>query len=269
MIKITIGYAIIYWNIMSLYWRRNMNKCKMIGIIIGMTGILTMNSVQALGEVRMDKIDTLETSVFIKQDEKEFHEMIRRIIELKESGFSVDEVIVLMDRENGKAVEEFKVPVFKSFSLTDKIQTGYEQWSRLTSREKWLIVTSPFKAIETFEISKKAFGYTEKEFGYNGLGDRSDAFRHATWNALLCKYIDKEWAEDITTAHEEKSEEELNRTASDGNTERQHRNMDLHNNEQGRLCWYYSDSEDSTSDETLINRVINKLNGGELIILNQ
>ena len=72
---------------------------------------------------------------------------------------------------------------------------------------------------------------TEAKFGTNGLGNRSDAFRHGIWNAEMTVLIGKERAELFATAHEDK---DVTGTESDGYPKTAHRDMDLHNNEVGR-----------------------------------
>ena len=72
---------------------------------------------------------------------------------------------------------------------------------------------------------------TDRKFGYSGLGDRSDAFRHGIWNAEMTVLIGKEKAELFATAHEDK---DVTGKESDGYPKTAHRDMDLHNNEVGR-----------------------------------
>ena len=72
---------------------------------------------------------------------------------------------------------------------------------------------------------------TERKFGHNGLGDRSDAFRHGIWNAEMTILIGAEKAELFATAHEDK---DASGVESDGHTKLEHKNMDLHNNSVGR-----------------------------------
>lgn len=54
------------------------------------------------------------------------------------------------------------------------------------------------------EAKNIATSQTEAKFGFNGLGDRSDAFRHGIWNAEMTVLIGKEKAELFATAHEDK-----------------------------------------------------------------
>lgn len=132
-------------------------------------------------------------------------------------------------------------------------------WNSLNTYEKLLVATNPTKAYITSLTKEKAFSYTNSEFWYNWLGDKSDAFRHAIWNALMCKYIDKAWAIAFSTAHEQKSAEELKKIASDWNIESKHQKMDLHNNNEWRDSWFWNDSILYTTDSTLITRIKSKM----------
>lgn len=76
-----------------------------------------------------------------------------------------------------------------------------------------------------------ALEQTELKFGNNGLGDRSDAFRHGLWNAEMVVMIGSEKAELFATAHEDK---DMIGTEADGHTKLEHKEMDLHNNNVGR-----------------------------------
>lgn len=104
-------------------------------------------------------------------------------------------------------------------------------------------------------MTDSAYDITNKQFGYNGLGDKSDGFRHGIWNALLTRDITRSWAEAYTTAHESgKSAKQLEKKAKDGYKEKYHRNMDLHNNAIGRdvVKWY--DTGLNVSDTELVKR---------------
>ncbi len=94
-------------------------------------------------------------------------------------------------------------PSIHSYSSSS---SGYEvvknAWLQINNYEKVLVVSNPGKAYITDLTKHKAYSYT---IGYNGLGDISDAFRHAIWNALMSKYISESWAYQFATAHEMKS----------------------------------------------------------------
>ena len=104
-------------------------------------------------------------------------------------------------------------------------------WNVLTDSEKKLCIRYPFDAVKVNKAKNIATSQTEAKFGTNGLGNRSDAFRHGIWNAEMTVLIGKERAELFATAHEDK---DVTGTESDGYPKTAHRDMDLHNNEVGR-----------------------------------
>lgn len=106
-----------------------------------------------------------------------------------------------------------------------------EIWNMLTDSEKKLCICYPFDALKVNKAKNIAFAQTEVKFGINGLGDRSDAFRHGIWNAEMTVLIGKEKAELFATAHEDNL---VTGNESDGYPKTLHRDMDLHNNEVGR-----------------------------------
>ncbi len=129
-------------------------------------------------------------------------------------------------------------------------------WNVLTDSEKKLCIRYPFDALKVNTAKNIATSQTEAKFGFNGLGDRSDAFRHGIWNAEMTILIGKEKAELFATAHEDK---DVTGYESDGYPKTAHRDMDLHNNELGRHIGAEnaSVSEDEMAD--IIYREINSL----------
>lgn len=121
------------------------------------------------------------------------------------------------------------------------MSTLYNQWSKLTTAEKLLIAAHPVDAVYLRGSKDTAFEETAKRFGVNGRNDRSDAFRHCFWSALLARdigYLDA-WA--FTTAHE-----------SDPGNPAGEKKMDLHNNSVGLKIgsdyYFFSDSDDELSN---------------------
>lgn len=104
-------------------------------------------------------------------------------------------------------------------------------WNALTDSEKKLCIRYSFDALKVNTAKNIATSQTEAKFGSNGLGDRSDAFRHGIWNAEMAVLIGKEKAELFATAHEDK---DVTGNESDGYPKVAHKEMDLHNNEVGR-----------------------------------
>lgn len=120
-------------------------------------------------------------------------------------------------------------------------------WNVLTDSEKKLCIRYPFDALKVNTAKNIATSQTAAKFGSNGLGDRSDAFRHGIWNAEMTVLIGKEKAELFATAHEDK---DVTGNESDGYPKEAHRDMDLHNNEVGRAIGETNSgsSEDEMAD---------------------
>jgi hypothetical protein len=151
----------------------------------------------------------------------------------------------------------------ENFASPMYIEVVKDTWTSLNIYEKYLVVNNPANAYITSLTKDKAWDYTKQHFGKNGLGDKSDAFRHAIWNALMSKYVSEAWAYLFATAHENKSADELKQVAQDGNLESAHQVMDLHNNKEGRACWKWNDTIALTSDNELILRVKARMKQGK------
>ncbi|MFD4705072.1 DUF6973 domain-containing protein [Gottfriedia sp. NPDC058432] len=212
-------------------------------------------------------LNKLSTNIYfkaldIKQEEIEMYIEIEDYIKENEKD-SIVETIQYFDKKFGNE------PTTIGITANAAYKEIYSEWTKLNTKEKVLVASNPKAAALTKTTQSKAFEYTRNKFSYNGLGDKSDAFRHAIWNALMCRYVDKSWAYLYATAHEDKSSAELKKKAADGYLESQHRNMDLHNNQKGRDCWYWNSGILWTSNDTLISRVNKKLNNGELTWLHK
>ena len=238
---------------------------------------------EAVDELVVSDLDDLEKQSFVNPEtDEEFKtvEEVEQYIETKgynnnENDYNIYEVVEKIKGEDDCELDELIVKVDKRvsgedgennwiFGQTVKASSLYKetkkQWNALTTKEKVLIALEPKKALMTKELADLAYSMTNKEFGYNGLGDKSDGFRHGTWNALLTRDISRAWAELYTTAHESgKSNEQLERRAVDNFKEKDHRKMDLHNNAEGRdvIKWY--DTILNVSNSDLKRRVKRKL----------
>lgn len=82
----------------------------------------------------------------------------------------------------------------------------------LNKEEFKLILRNPRFAKGTKKASEEAKDLTIQYMGHDGWMDKSDAFRHALWNALIVKHIGEKcntkaaatsWAKKFTDAHEE------------------------------------------------------------------
>ncbi len=152
------------------------------------------------------------------------------LISVEQGDFkSMIEQILSIEKEHPDfTVEE----VFEVMNIRSKeIRSIGDIWNTLTDSEKKLCIRYPFDALKVNTAKNIATSQTELKFGYNGLGNRSDAFRHGIWNAEMTVLIGKEKAELFATAHEDK---DVTGNESDGYPKTAHRDMDLHNNEIGR-----------------------------------
>ena len=127
----------------------------------------------------------------------------------------IEVVLDIKEANPGKSEQEIFEIVSKSLENERKETRGISDiWNALTEAEKKLLIRYPLDALKV-----------------NGLGDRSDAFRHGIWNAEMTILIGAEKAELFATAHEEK---DTTGVEPDGHTKVEHKNMDLHNNNVGR-----------------------------------
>lgn len=133
-------------------------------------------------------------------------------------------------KEQEPEISEEKLLKKVEFAL-QKQRGILDTWKALTDSEKKLVIRYPFDALKVNKAKDIAQSQTENKFGYNGLGDKSDAYRHGIWNAEMTVLIGSEKAELFATAHEDK---DTTGTESDGFAKAMHKNMDLHNNAIGR-----------------------------------
>lgn len=143
----------------------------------------------------------------------------------------------------------------ENFSLA--IDEDYDV--QLTPEEKRLIKMYPAQAILIKENKDRAIEETRLRFGSNGLNDKSDAFRHAFFNAINERDCGKDpnsresIAKMFSDAHESEVPPELI-------LEKQ---MDLFNNAVGHDIGNVM-FPIFTSDASLSEATMNKLSGGEL-----
>lgn len=152
-------------------------------------------------------------------DEEDWQFLIQEIEKIKEENPNISEEEIV------KMVEKCIV------TRSDEMKGISDIWNILTESEKKLCVRYPFDALKVNKARNTATIQTEAKFGYSGLGDKSDAFRHGIWNAEMVILIGKEKAELFATAHEDK---DISGIENDGFSKEEHKNMDLHNNEVGR-----------------------------------
>ena len=78
----------------------------------------------------------------------------------------------------------------------------YDQFKQLTPQEQNYLKAHPHHAFSIKQSKETAFEETKRRFGFNGRNDKSDAFRHCFWSALLAREIGYTNALQFTTAHE-------------------------------------------------------------------
>lgn len=172
-------------------------------------------------------------------DQDALEELVRNIDQIKKdnAGLSEDEIINLIEKSR-KATSKSIIDI----------------WNSLTESEKKLVIRYPFAALDVNTAKNIATTQTERMFGYNGLGDRSDAFRHGIWNAEMTILIGKEKAELFATAHEDK---DVTGNESDGYPKVAHKEMDLHNNIVGRDI---GESNNTLSQDQMAQYIFDNIN---------
>lgn len=171
----------------------------------------------AMGSNCIVYAETLKEDITFKNDE--FEIFVNEIVKIKESNHELSE-------------QEIEEIIDKKVSLNRRSTNNpFEIWGALTNSEKKLVIKYPLAALDVNKAKNVAIEMTMVKFESNGLGSRSDAFRHGLWNAVMTKSIGREKAELFATAHEDKSVEG---DEADGYAKILHKEMDLHNNEVGR-----------------------------------
>lgn len=144
----------------------------------------------------------------------------------------VEQILSIKQQHPEWSIQQIKEFVDESCRIEENSRGNIADiWSVLTDSEKKLVIRYPFDALKVNKAKNIATDQTINKFGSNGLGDRSDAFRHGIWNAEMTILIGEKKAELFATAHEDK---DLSGIELDGYLKVEHKNMDLHNNEIGR-----------------------------------
>lgn len=124
----------------------------------------------------------------------------------------------------------------------------YDQFQNLTENEKVYFLKHPHHTVTIKDSKERAFSETKKVFGRNGRNDRSDAFRHCYWSALLSKELGYLNALEFTTAHE-----------SSPLNDKSEKKMDLFNNSVGLKIGQNKESSLTISEQCLAALKGNKL----------
>ncbi len=125
----------------------------------------------------------------------------------------------------------------------------------INAQEKLLVLFFPLQALTIFQNKEPAMNETINKFDYNGINDKSDAFRHAFFNAMNARDVGLVYSKLFSDAHESDVPENLALEVQ----------MDLHNNSVGIQIG--SDSSLFTPNETLSNLVYDELISGNLVYL--
>ncbi len=118
--------------------------------------------------------------------------------------------------------------------------TYYEQYQKLTPKEQEYLRNNPHHVMLLKEAREAAFAETVRRFRRNGHNDKSDAFRHCFWSAMLARDIGFQDAMRFTTAHESSPKNRLDE-----------KRMDLHNNRVGLDIGRAKGTNESLSDRCM------------------
>lgn len=143
------------------------------------------------------------------------------------------------------------------------MSSSYDQWTRLTTAEKLYLIAYPLHAPIIKASKDTAYNETKKRFGKNGRNDRSDAFRHCFWSAILSRDISYMNALAFTTAHESRHDNDP-----------EEKKMDLHNNKVGLKIgkqFYVAPAFGRlfSSDNEISNKCLATLEAGKLKVIKQ
>lgn len=216
-----------------------MNR-KKAALIVGMAAVLTLGVPMQTWAAPSDSVERDDLASFHEED---FDRIVEQILSIKAEhpDWTEQQIEGAMDANTRKGPETRSGVI--------------DIWNSLTDSEKKLVIRYPFDALKVNQAKNIATTQTETKFGVNGLGDRSDAFRHGIWNAEMTYLIGEAKAELFATAHEDK---DVSGIESDGFLKTEHKNMDLHNNGVGRTLAVQNPglTEDALAD--LIYSEVNK-----------
>ncbi|WP_242130823.1 DUF6973 domain-containing protein [Aestuariivivens marinum] len=153
-------------------------------------------------------------------------------------------------------IDAIKSNDFTALFLLDVFtQDPYDVWmNQLNAQEKDIIKNHPFKAYRIFKNRTIAETETVVRFGVNGLNDKSDAFRHAFFQAINSHYVGVSVSGDLADAHES---EVPTRWILE-------KEMDLFNNEYGLVI---GSENRSASNQTISNLIYQAVTNGDLLYL--
>lgn len=153
-----------------------------------------------------------------------------------------------------------------------------DDYYTLNATEKVLAIGQPLYAFQALRTGKVAADMTEKQYGTSwGIGNEADAYRHASWSALLTYETDSAFSIYWLMAHEFGNSDNLRDWKTEqGSTRYQQTVMDIINNSKGidlgenleRTWEYRPNGYFPRKLEDDISRVVrSSISNGELIIL--
>ena len=198
----------------------------------------TWNEIETMETVVFKRIpDFYSTSVAFVQITEKFPGLEERF--LVQNFKDVRNIYAQLARLRMKAYVSKNQNV-KKRGLLKKADYTYDD-TELTSDEFWSLIWSPMRIPGTRRASNyalewaKEYAKDRKLKNNNTVDNRADGFRHAVWNALICRETGTQfddisecldWAKEFTDAHEQHSDGDALSTY-----------MDFHNNAIGRNAY--------------------------------
>jgi hypothetical protein len=140
-------------------------------------------------------------------------------IEATENSAEVAEILDFLSSEGRKTeAKNFAISLIKSYESNSFeeflnqslfVQDPYNTWKNLTQAEKDLIVSFPYDAWAIWNNRPIAVQATISKFGFSSRNDKSDAFRHAYFNAINTMDVGSYSSEKFSTAHESENPSHL------------------------------------------------------------
>lgn len=190
------------------------------GIITILLAVLffSISTVFATTDSPIDDSDAIDGGISNSEYEEEFDKVVERVYNLREEGFSFEEIDSAL--EKGSIKKEGALNV-KGMSPSDK----FYDYAHLNDIEKKLFKENRSKALLCLANGKLALKYSQEMYEssvlHNGNGD---AFRHTLWNYGMAIDVGQGFAKKWADAHE-------NGAKGQPKLEKQ---MDLYNNKIGR-----------------------------------
>ncbi|PIQ22137.1 MAG: hypothetical protein COW65_04890 [Cytophagales bacterium CG18_big_fil_WC_8_21_14_2_50_42_9] len=131
-----------------------------------------------------------------------------------------------------------------------------EFWDKMNTSEKLLALQHPEAAYRVYKNAQKSLQIASQTFPGDQHNTTADAFRHALWNGLNARDMGTYLASGFGDAHENFPDNDP--------TEKE---MDLHNNREGREATYRLEMDNEYTELNLIHELVRLAEGGGLRIL--